>query len=86
VNTESLYDSLVTLLRSHSPELHDGSVTPQPDSQLADLGIDSLELLSLAVDMENEYDMTIDDSMLTPARTVSDLVRAIAHAHQQAQE
>ncbi len=83
---ESVWESLCALLRSHSPELREGTVSLRLDSQLADIGIDSLQLLSLAVDVENEFDTSIDDTALASARTVSDLVQVIVAAKQQIAE
>ncbi|MFD8811204.1 acyl carrier protein [Streptomyces sp. NPDC059627] len=74
------HDTLVALLRSHSPELRESDVEPRPSDELTALGIDSLELLSLAADLESAFDMDIDDAVLGAAKTVSDLLAIVSPA------
>lgn len=74
---QSITDALEKLLIAHSPELRDRSASVSPQARLVDLGIDSLELLSLAADIEEAFRMDIDDSDLDAAKTVADLVRLV---------
>lgn len=74
------HDTLVALLRSHSPELRESELAPEPHDRLTALGIDSLELLSLAADMEEAFDLDIDDADLGSAKTVADLLEIIEPA------
>jgi len=56
--------------------------TIKPDSNLVtDLGLDSLARVELAVMLEEEFDVDIDESVMTPQTTVSEL-REIATAQQ----
>jgi acyl carrier protein len=73
-------DTLFSLLRSHSPELRESELEPGPHDKLTALGIDSLELLSLAADLEDAFDLDIDDADLGSATTVADLLRIIEPA------
>ncbi|WP_181805024.1 acyl carrier protein [Streptomyces shenzhenensis] len=74
------HDTLISLLRSHSPELRESELEPEPHDELTVLGIDSLELLSLAADMEDAFDLDIDDADVGSAKTVADLLRIIEPA------
>lgn len=46
------------------------------DDSLASIGIDSLKMVELIVDLEDEFDIIFDDSDLDPSKllTVSDLI------------
>ena len=45
-----------------------------------DLGADSANLMMLIMDLETEYDMTVEDEALTSIKTVGDIV-AYIEAH-----
>ena len=45
-----------------------------------DLGADSANLMMLIMDLETEYDMTVEDEALTTIKTVGDIV-AYIEAH-----
>lgn len=70
-------ETLLSLLTAHSPELRAGATVPGADAELARLGIDSLELLSLAVDLEAAFDLDIDDAALGSAKTITDLLTIV---------
>ena len=42
-----------------------------------DLGADSANLMMLIMDLENEYDMTVEDEALSSIKTVGDIVNYI---------
>ena len=42
-----------------------------------DLGADSANLMMLIMDLENEYDMMVEDEALTTIKTVGDIVAYI---------
>lgn len=42
-----------------------------------DLGADSANLMMLIMDLENEYDMTVEDEALSSIKTVGDIVSYI---------
>lgn len=67
--------SLCGLIHKRSQEL--GGREIEPSERLADLGIDSLENLSLVVDVENYFDIRIDDAQLVDVHTVGDLTTLI---------
>ncbi|MER7583827.1 acyl carrier protein [Kitasatospora sp. NPDC097691] len=66
-----VFASLCDVLRKRSEELVGRDI--RPADQLTDLGIDSLERLSLLVDVEDTFDVRIDDADLDAVRTVEDL-------------
>ena len=47
----------------------------QLDTQLIHLGVDSLKLLMIITDFENEFDVKISDRELESVHTVNDLVK-----------
>ena len=48
------------------------------DAKLVDdLGADSANLMMLIMDLEAEFDMTVEDEALTTIKTVGDIVRYI---------
>lgn len=49
-------------------------------SLVEDLGVDSIDLLSLAVDLEEEFDVVITDQALGRIRTIGDVVPCITNA------
>ena len=51
-------------------------ITPEMEL-LKDIGLDSLDAVELVFQLENEYDVEIDDEVLEKVRTVGDLMRAI---------
>ena len=59
----------------------DGSVTPDeitPESHLRhDLGLDSLQGVTLIMNVEEEFGISITDEELAAVRTVGDVVRLI---------
>lgn len=69
--------SLVELLIKHSPQLRDDPSGITVDAYLSDSGIDSLELLSLTADVEQTYDIEIDNADLAVSVTIGDLVALI---------
>lgn len=44
---------------------------------IEDLGADSANLMMLIMDLEGEYDMTVEDDALTTIKTVGDIVTYI---------
>jgi acyl carrier protein len=54
-----------------------------PDTSLVDdLGIDSIDLLALGVELEEEYDVVISNEALCRIRTVRDVVLCMAGARE----
>ena len=50
----------------------------KPESKLVeDLGADSANLMMLIMDLESEYDMTVEDDALGTIKTVGDIVNYI---------
>ncbi|GAA3815123.1 acyl carrier protein [Streptomyces phyllanthi] len=69
------YSTVCDLIRKHSQALAGRDI--EQSETLSDLGIDSLEQLSLVVDVENCFDVSIDDEELAEVRTVKDLAELV---------
>lgn len=70
-----VFDKVKELILMQLPVSED-RVTP--DAALVDdLGADSANLMMLIMDLENEYDMTVEDDALASIRTVNDIVKYI---------
>jgi long-chain acyl-CoA synthetase len=61
-------NNLIDLLRKYAP---DRTVTP--DTTLDELGLSSLDRVELLMDLEQKFETSIDESLLTSARTVTRL-------------
>jgi long-chain acyl-CoA synthetase len=66
-------ESLIELVRKYAP---DRTVTP--DTTLDELGLSSLDRVELMMDLEQQLDTSIDESLLTGARTVGGLAELSA--------
>jgi long-chain acyl-CoA synthetase len=64
---------MIDVLRKYAP---DRAITP--DTTLDELGLSSLDRVELMIDLEQHLDTTIDESILTGARTVSALAEISA--------
>jgi long-chain acyl-CoA synthetase len=60
--------TVIDLLRRYAP---DRAITPE--TTLDQLGLSSLDRVELMLDLEEQFDFSVDESMLTGARTVSAL-------------
>jgi long-chain acyl-CoA synthetase len=66
--TASNGQEMIDILRKYAP---DRAITP--DTTLDELGLSSLDRVELMIDLEQHLDTTIDESLLTGARTLSAL-------------
>lgn len=62
-------DRFEEIIRQHIPLLPSGEAL-SPDAALSDLGLDSLGIVSLIIELEDAFDFTIPDESLVP-RTFS---------------
>ena len=58
----------------------DGGKVTADARLIEDLGADSANLMMLIMDLETEYDLTVEDEALTTIKTVGDIV-AYIEAH-----
>ncbi len=58
----------------------DRSTITEDTSLRMDLGLNSLDLVNLAVSVENEFGVEISDRKLTMIKTVGDMIRHIENA------
>lgn len=69
------FEEVIAFLKKYV-ELETGAV--KEESQLkADLGLDSLTLVSIADDAEQQFGIVIEDEELVSIRTIGDIVRII---------
>ncbi len=61
---------------SEEGEIDKGEITP--DSNLYDLGIDSLSSLEILVALEKKYDITIAESRLKNVNSVREIIRIVS--------
>jgi acyl carrier protein len=67
-----IYQQLETLLKKKVKK-HDITA----DAKLKELGIDSLELLSIVVELEDSFSVTFEDDELSKLETVGDVISTI---------
>jgi acyl carrier protein len=74
------YDEVLVRLKDHLQRVA-GKGTPCTDDMdlVAQLGLDSVKVLDLIMDVEDEFDISIPMNVLTEVHTVKDLARAITH-------
>ena len=70
-----VYEKVVEYITQQLP---DKASDVKPESRLIeDLGADSANMMMLIMDLEAEYDMTVEDDMLSQIKTVDDIVKYI---------
>jgi len=70
---EQIFDKVADLLLS---QLNIDKNEMKPESRLVeDLGADSANMLILICDIEGEFDITVDNEMLTQIKTMDDAVK-----------
>ena len=70
-----VYEKVVEYITQQLP-VSAGSVTPE-SRLVEDLGADSANMMMLIMDLEAEYDMTVEDDVLAQIKTVDDIVKYI---------
>ena len=70
-----VFDKVKELILMQLPVSED-KVTPDA-RMVEDLGADSANLMMLIMDLENEYEMTVEDEALGSIKTVGDIVNYI---------
>ena len=71
-HTDNDYEQVVSRLILESPQVKITSVTT--DMLLSDISVDSLEKLSIAMDLEEAYDIEISDEEVEQFESVADIV------------
>jgi acyl carrier protein len=85
MSNSATYERVCTILLRHNPAGPHPAAPVTIDDALTDLGIDSLELLSLGASMEREFDIDIDDATLASATSVRDLLTIVETALERAE-
>lgn len=68
-----IFEKICELIREQLPV--DGKEITMESRLVEDLGADSANVMMLIMDIETEYSITVEDSMLTDVRTVGDIVK-----------
>lgn len=69
----SLDDQITTLIKNYAP---DRTITPE--TTLQEIGLSSLERVELMVELEQSFNVAIDEARFTEATTVADLSRQVS--------
>lgn len=74
------YEEVLVRLKNHLQRMA-GKETQFSDEMdlVAQLGLDSVKVLDLIMEVEDEFDISIPMNMLTEVHTVRDLAEAITH-------
>lgn len=67
-----LFDRICALIRDQLPV--EGKEITLSSRLVEDLGADSANVMMLIMDIEAEYNITMDDNLLASVRTVGDIV------------
>ncbi len=76
MTTSPIFETVRTLLAEHTDEPRLFDANPSEVS-LQSLGIPSVEMIGIIVDLEDRFDCMIDESRLYEISTLADLVRFI---------
>ena len=79
-------DSLETIegaIRSISAKARDAAITPD-SLLLEDLALDSLDLVAVILDLQDQFQLELDPDRIPEIRTVADLAASFAHQLRQA--
>lgn len=72
-------EQVVTEIRAVINEHVDGEIELNENTELvADLGIDSLGVMEVVADIEDKFDITVNDADLLNVTTFGDVVQAIS--------
>jgi acyl carrier protein len=52
----------------------------RPEQKFASLGADEIDMMAIVIELEDEYSISIDDSMLDTRKTTKDLIDYIRRA------
>jgi acyl carrier protein len=75
MSSEPLEQTVIQIIAKSKNIDTEGITSATP---MEDLGLDSLDGMSLIFDLENEFDIEIPDGAAESARTVGDLVAGVA--------
>jgi len=77
---EQGYNEVLVRLKGHLQRVAGKDTQFSDDTDLvAQLGLDSVKVLDLIMDVEDEFDISIPMNVLTEVHTVRDLAQAITH-------
>ena len=77
IDQSAIYDVVAGMLQDAVP-LKKNKKTFGPDTLLDDIGMDSLEVLSVAMDLEEHYDVFIPDEEINGFKKVEDIAIYLA--------
>ncbi len=74
---KKIFEKIKDVIIKNIPDINEEDITPGAMLR-TELGIDSLDLLDIATDLEEEYGVFVDDELFEKDRTVGDLAEFIA--------
>lgn len=75
INTEQIFDK-GTLIMANTLNISKDKITPQSEFK-KDLELDSLDLVELIMELEDEFNITIEDESASKFKTVNDALSYI---------
>jgi acyl carrier protein len=76
MSTNAVFEKIVTILSEGPIEVDPEECTPEANI-IKDLGLDSLDVIDLAVSIESEFDIVIPDVELEEWKTIQDVVDCV---------
>lgn len=74
---EKIFEKIKDVIMKNIPWINPKDITPEALLR-RDLAIDSIDMLNIATDLEEEYGVFVDDELFEKDRTVGDLAEFIA--------
>ncbi|WP_194852528.1 acyl carrier protein [Nonlabens antarcticus] len=72
-----IQEKLFTIVKTYLPQDVDSSAIKQESHLMNDLNINSAHLVDVALDVEDEFNITLDEKNMEEMQTVADAVRIV---------
>jgi acyl carrier protein len=72
-----IQEKLFTIVKTYLPQDVDSSAIKQESHLMNDLNINSAHLVDVALDVEDEFDIVLDEKNMEDMQTVADAVRIV---------
>jgi acyl carrier protein len=72
-----IQDKLFSIVKTYLPQDVDASAIQQDSHLMNDLNINSAHLVDVALDVEDEFDIILDEKNMEDMQTVADAVRIV---------
>jgi acyl carrier protein len=77
MNQTEIQEKLFTIVKTYLPQDVDSSAIKQESHLMNDLNINSAHLVDVALDVEDEFDIVLDEKNMEDMQTVADAVRIV---------